>query len=137
VRYVIAFIGQVTVGLRYRYVRVRVADPRKKLDQAVRSNQILAEDESLVWRYYVTRQIMLGEVLQSLGRIDASALSAMLLQHSESDLPLGTFLVKIGIITEETLQFAIALQEEIQPKIESVIALFSAPIAIGDRVDAA
>jgi|GEM_PF-6975824 len=67
---------------------------------------------------------MLGEILQTLGRIDSAAFSAVLLQYENSELPLGAYLVDKAIITQETLEHAIALQTDIQPSMEAVIALF-------------
>ena len=69
----------------------------------------------------MSRQITLGELLQSLGRIDPAAFSALLLQHANVEQPLGAFLVEQEVITEDTLESAIALQEKIQPSIASVI----------------
>jgi len=125
VTYVISLIGQVTVGLRHFYARSRQSDPRQELAQAVLTGTLPADQQEKAWAYFVSRQIMLGEVLQSLGRIDAAALSAMLLQQSESDLRLGDFLVVSGVITQETLQYAIDLQAEIQPSMSEVIASFT------------
>jgi bacteriophage N4 adsorption protein B len=125
VTYVISFIGQVTVGLRHCYARSRQPDPRQELAQAVLSGALPADQQRQAWAYYVSRQIILGEVLQSVGRIDAAALSAMLLQQYESDLRLGDFLVVSGVITQETLQYATDLQANIQPSMSEVIASFT------------
>ena len=76
---------------------------------------------------------MLGEVLQTLGRIDAAAFSAVLLQHASSTLPLGEYLVENGIISQETLEHAIAVQGQIQPTMEAVIAQFEIPEATGEK----
>lgn len=121
--YAIAEIGQVTVGLRHCYSRFRMKDPRETLEAAIASGQLKESDRVRVWTYYVSRQVMLGEVLQSLGRIDASAFSAVLLQHASSTLPLGDYLVEHGIISEETLRHAIEVQANIQPTMEAVITL--------------
>jgi adsorption protein B len=125
IEYVIAEIGQVTVGLRHSYARHRLADPMKTLDAAIALGQLKNEDRQAVWTYYVSRQLMLGEVLQTLGRIDATAFSAVLLQHASSTLSLGGYLVKHGIISEDTLQHAIEIQKQIQPSIEEVIAQYA------------
>jgi adsorption protein B len=123
--YAIAEIGQVTVGLRHWYSRFRMTDPRVMLEAAIASGQLNENDRLRVWTYYVSRQVMLGEVLQTLGRIDASAFSAVLLQHASSTLPLGDYLVEHGIISEETLQHAIEVQAKIQPTMEAVITRFA------------
>ena len=72
-----------------------------------------AESEA-VWREYVGMQLLLGEVLQSLGRIDAAALGAVLLRHERSSLSLGSFLVKEGVITQAVLDEGLQLQEQHQ-----------------------
>lgn len=125
IEYVIAEIGQVTVGLRHCYARYRMADPRDTLEAAITFGEIQESAREAVWTHYVSRQVMLGEVLQTLGRIDAAAFSAVLLQHASSTLPLGEYLVEHGIISAETLQHAISVQAEIQPTMEAVIAMFA------------
>lgn len=127
IEYVIAEIGQVTVGLRHSYARHRMVDPMKTLDAAIRMGQFREENRQAVWTYYVSRQLMLGEVLQTLGRIDTTAFSAVLLQHASSTISLGDYLVGHGIITAETLRHAIEIQKQIQPSIEAVITLFLKP----------
>ncbi len=121
VRYVITQLGQVNVGLRHWYARHRMVDPRAVLDEAIRQHPDQAARLRKGWEYFVSRQITLGEILQSLGRIDPAAFSALLLQHANVEQRLGAFLVEQEVITEDTLQSAIALQENIQPSIASVI----------------
>lgn len=121
VRYVIAQLGQVNVGLRHWYARHRQVDPRMVLEEAIRQHPDGSERLRRGWEYFVSRQITLGEVLQSLGRIDPAAFSALLLQHANVEQPLGAFLVEQEVITEETLKSAIALQEKIQPDIQEVV----------------
>jgi len=121
VRYVIAQLGQVNVGLRHWYARYRMVDPRAVLDEAIHQHPDYAARLCKGWEYFVSRQITLGEVLQSLGRIDPAAFSALLLQHASVEQPLGAFLVDQEVITQDTLQSAIALQEKIQPSIKDVI----------------
>ncbi|MDN3987536.1 glycosyl transferase family protein [Zwartia vadi] len=122
--YVIAQIGQVTVGLRHCYARYRLFDPMDTLNAAIAFGRIQESEREAVWIYYVSRQVMLGEVLQTLGRIDTAAFSAVLLQHASSTLPLGEYLVEHDIISQETLDHAITVQKSIQPTIEEVIARF-------------
>jgi adsorption protein B len=121
---VIALIGQVTVGLRQKYSRYSQIDPMADLMSAVEQGRVSQKESELIWTYFVSRQIMLGEVLQTLGHIDAAAFSAILLQHSSTDLRLGDFLVRQDIITQETLDHAIDLQMNIQPDIETAIVHF-------------
>lgn len=125
INYVIAEIGEITVGLRHIYARYRMADPRETLDAAVAFGQLKECDRNEVWAYYVSRQIMLGEVLQSLGHIDTAAFSAVLLQHANSTLTLGDYLVEHGIVSEDTLRLAIEVQTSIQPTMEAVIARYA------------
>ncbi len=135
VRCVVALIGQVTVGLRQKYSRYRQGDPMADLMSAVQQGRVSPKGAERIWTYFVSRQVMLGEVLQTLGRIDAAAFSAILLQHSSTDLPLGDFLVRQEIITKETLDHAIALQADIQPTIEKAIIRFqSDERGLADRV---
>lgn len=122
--YVIAQIGQVTVGLRHCYARYRLFDPMDTLNAAIAFGRIQESEREAVWIYYVSRQVMLGEVLQTLGRIDTAAFSAVLLQHASSTLPLGEYLVEHDIISQETLDHAITVQKSIQPTIEEAIAQF-------------
>lgn len=125
IEYVIAEIGQVTVGLRHYYARYRMADPRDTLNAAIAFGRLAKSDSASVWNDYVSRQVMLGEILQTLRLIDAAAFSAVLLQHEGSTLPLGKYLVECGIISQEALVHAIASQAQIQPTIESVINKFA------------
>lgn len=124
IEYVIAEIGQVTVGLRHCYARYRMADPKVTLNAAIAFGHLHESEKDAVWSYFVSRQVMLGEVLQTLGRIDAAAFSAVLLQHASSTLPLGEYLVEHGIISQATLDHAIAVQAQIQPSMEAVIKYF-------------
>jgi adsorption protein B len=127
VEYVIAEIGQVTVGLRHCYARYRMADPRDMLNAAIAFGRMRESDKEAAWTFYVSRQVMLGEVLQTLGRIDSAAFSAVLLQHASSILPLGEYLVEHDIISQETLDHAISLQAKIQPTMEAVINQYESP----------
>ena len=127
VEYVIAQIGQVTVGLRHCYARYRLSDPKETLNAAITFGRLRESDREAAWTYFVSRQVMLGEVLQTLGRIDAAAFSAVLLQHASSNLPLGEYLVENDIISQDTLAYAISVQEDIQPSMEMVIERFENP----------
>jgi adsorption protein B len=93
VQYVIVPIGQVTVGLRYWYARLRQDEPREALAQAIRVGRLDPSLEQEAWQRYESHQVLLGEVLQSLGRIDTAAFSALFLQHAQTEEPLGQFLV--------------------------------------------
>ncbi len=125
VEYVIAHIGQVTVGLRHYYARHRGANPKQELDQAVQQGRLSEDRKQAAWEYYVARQVMLGEVLQALGRIDVAAFSVTLLQQSSHQVPLGEFLVSNGIMCQAALDKAIELQKKIQPNMADVVKQFN------------
>ncbi len=121
IKYFIALIGEVTVGLRHQYARIKHGNPREELDQAIRAGQLEPHERQRTWDYYVSRQVTLGEILQSLGRIDTAVFSAVLLQHARTILPLGEFLVDRKIISRQTLDDAIKLQSELQPTMQMSI----------------
>ena len=58
----------------------------------------------------------------SLGRIDATALNALLLQHESSPDNLGKFLVDNKIVSEATLNEALDLQKQLQPDMAELLA---------------
>lgn len=119
--YVIVPKGQVTIGLRKWYVKKQVSDPRKVLDEAVSEKKVSVDQASEIWDFYVSRQILLAEILVSLGHINEAALRALLLQHSVTNLYLGDFLVDKNIISRETLEKALELQKKLQPNMEQLI----------------
>jgi adsorption protein B len=121
VQYVIVPIGQVTVGLRYWYARLRQDEPREVLAQAIRAGRLDPSLEQEAWQRYESHQVLLGEVLQSLGRIDTAAFSALLLQHAQTEEPLGQFLVAQSILSPDVLDLAIARQKEIQLSMSQVM----------------
>jgi bacteriophage N4 adsorption protein B len=121
IKYLIALIGQVTVGLRHQYAHLKHNNPLKELDQAIQTGQVDPRERQRIWDYYVSRQVTLGEILQSLGRIDTTVFSAVLLQHAQTILPLGEFLVDRKIISRQTLDDAIKLQSELQPTMQMSI----------------
>jgi adsorption protein B len=123
--YVIVPIGQVTVGLRRWYARLRQTEPRDVLAEAIREGRLDSSRAQEAWQRYESHQILLGEVLQSLGRIDTAAFSAILLQHAQTEEPLGEFLVSRGILSQEVLDLAITRQKEIQCSMSQVIEQLS------------
>ncbi len=120
--YVIVPKGQVTIGLRKWYARNKSADPRQALDGALAAGKIETNQANEIWQFYISRQILLAEILVSLGHINEAALRALLLQHSDSNLYLGDFLVDKNIITSETLEKALELQRKLQPEISQLIS---------------
>ena len=86
IRYVISPKGQVTIGLRKWYTHLRADDPQKTLGEAVSTGKINSNQSEEIWKFYVSRQILLAEILVSLGHINEAALRALLLQHSVTKL---------------------------------------------------
>jgi len=120
--YVIVPKGQVTIGLRKWYARNKSSDPRQVLDDTLSSGKIASNQAEEIWQFYVSRQLLLAEILLSLGHINEAALRALLLQHSVTNLYLGDFLVDKNIISRETLDKALELQRKLQPDISQLIA---------------
>lgn len=114
VRYVIVPKGQVTVGLRRLYARLETEAAREELDKAVSEQLVTPLEARQIWGHYVSRQVLLGEVLQAIGRIDPAALGALLLRHEKTKMGLGEFLVKEGVLTPSALGEAIQLQQQLQ-----------------------
>lgn len=114
VRYVIVPKGEVVVGLRHWYAHHRTASGRELLDRVVASGCLSASEAEPIWQEYVSRQLLLGEALQSLGRVDSAALGAVLLRQERSGNSLGEFLVEEGVITRAVLDEVLQLQEQYQ-----------------------
>lgn len=121
INYVIVPKGQVTVGLRKWYLNSKSDDPRKVLDEAVSATKVSPDHAKEIWDFYVARQIMLAEILVSLGHINEAALRALLLQHSVTNLYLGDFLLDKNVISRETLDKALELQGKLQPDMNQLI----------------
>ncbi|KGH31934.1 MULTISPECIES: cyclic di-3',5'-guanylate-activated glycosyltransferase NrfB [Comamonas] len=129
VRYLIAPKGEVTVELRRLYARQHGEPARELLAWAVERKRVSAEQAKELWKFYVSRQLMLGEVLQALGRIDTAVLNALLLRHEQSDDSLGQFLVNQGALTQATLDEALRLQQQLQVTMAQLLRrLDAAPI---------
>jgi adsorption protein B len=106
VSYVVVPKGQVTIGLRYWYGDRRGDDPRQLLRTAVLKGEVDGSQSQALWSEYVPKQVLFGEVLMSLGHLDAAALNAVLLKHERTDVSLGQFLVDERIIDAATLNEA-------------------------------
>lgn len=124
VRYVLAHKGQVTVGLRCCYAHVRSGDNERclLLDIASRCGGTGHDRWSRLWERYVSRQVMLGEILVAQGHLDEVAFRALLLSHSRSGQPLGEFLVEQGVISRDVLDRSLALQRSLQPTLIRLLA---------------
>lgn len=121
VRYVVVPKGQVVVGLRHWYARRRTLCARTLLDRVAAKVAMTDAESDAVWNEYVSLQLLLGEVLQALGRIDAAALGSVLLRHERSALSLGSFLVEEGVITQAVLDEGLQLQEQHQGSILTLL----------------
>lgn len=84
------------------------------LNTAVEKGWLNAQQASELWQQFVPRQLLFAEVLTSLGHINNSAMSALLLRHERSEKPLGAFLVSEGVVTQETLDHVLKLQQTLQ-----------------------
>lgn len=129
IRYFIASKGEVTVGLEKWYARIH-SDPKAVLMQALRQEEISESAAQRIWDFYVARQVRLTEILVSLGCIDEAALRALLLQQSATDLYLGDFLVDRNIISRETLEKALQVQNELQPNMHTLIDIESGKLHV-------
>lgn len=114
VRYVIAGIGEVTVGLRHWYARRRDADPRAQLQAAAARYGLPQDQVRRLWRRYVARQIMFADILISLGHLEDAALKSLLLRHEREDMALGQFLVGQNVISADTLAAVLQQQQTVQ-----------------------
>jgi adsorption protein B len=123
VRYVIAHKGQVTVGLRRWYAHAcdHDRDPHHLLDIAARSGHLHGNRVALVWDSYVSRQVMLGEILVAQGHLDEVAFRSLLLSHARTPQPLGEFLIERGAISREILDRMLVLQAALQPSIANLL----------------
>jgi adsorption protein B len=121
IRYVIAPKGQVIVGLRHWYARNKTADPRVVLEHAVTTGRLTRRKADGLWTEYVSRQVLFADVLTSLGHLDAAALRSTLLRHERTSSQLGEYLVSEGIISQEVLQEALALQSTLQSSMEAIL----------------
>ena len=135
VRYVIAHKGQVTVGLRrwYAHPWKKQRDPRRLLDMAADRGLIPHNRVSQLWRDYMSRQVMLGEILVAQGHLDEVAFRALLLNHARSEQRLGEFLIGQGVISTETLHRLLRLQAALQPSVTSLLERECANFALLER----
>jgi adsorption protein B len=123
VRYVLAYKGQVTIGLRRWYAQPSKSDrdPHQLLDMAADRGLIARERVAPLWNDYVSRQVMLGEILVAQGHVDEVAFRALLLNHARSDKRLGDFLIGQGVISADVLHRLLRLQAALQPSVTSLL----------------
>ncbi|MFZ4832483.1 cyclic di-3',5'-guanylate-activated glycosyltransferase NrfB [Rouxiella sp. Mn2063] len=121
VRYVIVPRGQVVVGLRHWYLKQPDSAHRGLLQQAVKQQWISVEQSKTLWNEFTSRQFLFAEVLISLGDIGGAAMKALLLRFDRSQGSLGEFLVAESIVSQETLDQALALQQTLQVTMSNVL----------------
>jgi bacteriophage N4 adsorption protein B len=123
VRYVIALRGEMVVHTRHLLTRTEEGDPRLRVAQWVREGRLTQAQADALWSRYVHSQVALGELLMSLGYVESTAFRALMLRYGQGP-QLGQFLVENGVITEEVLRRALALQRRLQPTLESLLDRF-------------
>jgi adsorption protein B len=121
VNYVIVPRGQVVTGLRYWYARRREVDDRALLNAAVAKGWLDAQRADALWQQFVPYQLLFAEVLTTLGHINRSSMSALLLRHERSEKPLGEFLVSEGVVTQQTLDTVLQRQQALQLSMSSLL----------------
>ena len=115
VRYVIAPRGEVVVNIR-RHVAGSGGGEREALERS----GLPPDVADAAWRWYVSRQVALGEVLMSLGHVEPAAFRALMLRYGHATR-LGDFLVGNGVIADEIRARALELQARLQPDIATVV----------------
>lgn len=121
VEYIITTKGQVAVGLRYWYAGQEMALERALLEKCSQLGQLTRAETASIWDKFVTSQLLLGDILQSLGRIDGAALSALMLRRENCDMPLGEYLVHQKVITKQVLDESLQYQQQIQISISTLL----------------
>jgi adsorption protein B len=130
-RYVIVPKGEVTVELRRLYARKETEPARAMLKLAVQQKRVSASEASLLWARYVSRQLLLGDVLMAVGKIDPAVLGSLLLRQEKSDKSLGSFLVEQGVLTQPLLDEALRLQHALQLHMREMLQPKTPPTAMG------
>lgn len=121
VQYVITTKGQVSVGLRHWYAGQKMTAERALLETCLQQGHVTNAEASSLWDEFIAKQLFLGDVLQSLGRIDSAALSALLLRREGSKMPLGEYLVDQKVIAKHALDESIQLQQQLQISISTLL----------------
>jgi bacteriophage N4 adsorption protein B len=121
VRYVITTKGQVSVGLRHWYADQEVATEFALLQTCLQQGHLTSAEASSIWNEFVTKQLFLGDILQSLGRIDSAALSALLLRRKGGSMRLGEYLVDQKVITKHALDESLQHQQQLQTTIATLL----------------
>jgi adsorption protein B len=121
IKYVIVPKGQATVALRHLYARHETEPARKMLDTAIQEGRISTAKAYVLWKQYVSKQLLLGDVLQSIGLIDPAAFGSLLLRHEKTQSSLGDFLVNEGLLSQAALVEALQIQQQYQPSMADLL----------------
>jgi adsorption protein B len=121
VQYVITTKGQISIGLRHWYAGQEIATERALLQTCLQQGHLTSATASSIWDEFVAKQLFLGDILQSLGRIDSAALSALLLRREGSNIPLGEYLVDQKVITKHALDESLQYQQQLQISISTLL----------------
>lgn len=113
--------GQVTVGLRLWYAHTEA--PRLQEDFAVMARHagLPSAARDMFWNAFVGGQLMLGDILCALGRIDPAALNSVLIRRAKTTQRLGEFMVTQGVISQAALDEALRLQAQLQPSLRDLL----------------
>ncbi|MCE8025010.1 glycosyl transferase family protein [Billgrantia aerodenitrificans] len=102
--------GRVTVGLRYWYLH-------QEMPQALCSSTAdpaREGEENALMETYCRHQLLLGELIQERGHLPAQVLNQALIDFDPESGSLGRHLLQKGLISEATLDEAIAAQKKEQ-----------------------
>ncbi len=121
VQYVITTKGQISIGLRHWYAGQEITAELALLQTCLQQGHVTSAKALSIWDEFVTRQLFLGDVLLSLGRIDSAGLSALLLRREGSRTPLGEYLVDQKVITKHVLDESLQCQQQLQISISTLL----------------
>ena len=121
VQYVITTKGQVSIGLRHWYAGQPITAELVLLQTCLQQGHMTSAEVLSIWDEFVTKQLFLGDILQSLGRIDSAALSALMLRREGSNMPLGEYLVDQKVITKHALDESLQYQQQLQVSISTLL----------------
>ncbi len=125
VRYVILPRGQVTVGLRYWYTEPPTLNQYQLIQDAVAHGRIKSEDAPIIWERYLSSQVLLAELIANMGQLDFVTLRTLFIDFEGSNLRVGDYLVKQGVITETLLAEALEQQRKLQLTVPELINAMS------------
>lgn len=121
VQYVITTKGQVATGLRHWYAGQNITAELSLLQTCIQQGQLTNTEAASIWNEFVTKQLFLGDILQSLGHIDSAALSALLLRRENSNMTLGEYLIHQKVLTKHALDESLQYQQQLQISISTLL----------------